>query len=72
VLLITHYQRLLNYITPDTVHVLAAGRIITSGGKDLALRLEDEGYGPILAAAGLDVTIGDEAPETAVEPAVAH
>jgi Fe-S cluster assembly ATP-binding protein len=72
VLLITHYQRLLNYITPDTVHVLAAGRIITSGGKDLALRLEDEGYGPILAAAGLDVTIGDEAPETAVETAAAH
>ena len=48
VLLITHYQRLLNYITPDFVHVLAQGKIITSGGKDLALRLEDEGYGPVL------------------------
>ena len=46
VLLITHYQRLLNYITPDVVHVLAQGRIVKSGGKDLALRLEDEGYGP--------------------------
>ena len=54
VLLITHYQRLLNYITPDVVHVLAQGRIITSGGKDLALRLEDEGYGPVLREAGYD------------------
>ena len=54
VLLITHYQRLLNYITPDFVHVLAQGRIVTSGGKDLALRLEDEGYGPILREAGLE------------------
>ena len=56
VLLITHYQRLLNYITPDFVHVLAQGRIVKSGGKDLALRLEDEGYGPILREAGLDTT----------------
>ena len=54
VLLITHYQRLLNYITPDVVHVLAQGRIVKSGGKDLALRLEEEGYGPILREAGLD------------------
>ena len=54
VLLITHYQRLLNYITPDVVHVLAQGRIVKSGGKDLALRLEDEGYGPILREAGLE------------------
>ena len=61
VLLITHYQRLLNYITPDYVHVLAAGRIVTSGGKDLALRLEDEGYGPILRENGLDIGVPDEA-----------
>jgi len=61
VLLITHYQRLLNYITPDVVHVLAAGRIVKSGGKDLALRLEDEGYGPILREAGLETTASDEA-----------
>jgi Fe-S cluster assembly ATP-binding protein len=53
VLLITHYQRLLNYITPDHVHVLAKGQIIASGGKELALRLEDEGYAPILREAGL-------------------
>ena len=61
VLLITHYQRLLNYIRPDVVHVLAAGRIVTSGGRELALRLEDEGYGPILRAAGLAPDVPDEA-----------
>lgn len=44
VLLVTHYQRLLNYIVPDFVHVLAAGRIVKSGGKDLALELEAKGY----------------------------
>jgi len=44
VLLITHYQRLLDYVKPDFVHVLAAGRIVKSGGPDLALRLEEEGY----------------------------
>ena len=61
VLLITHYQRLLNYIQPDFVHVLAQGRIVKSGGKDLALRLEDEGYGPILREAGLEINVSDEA-----------
>jgi Fe-S cluster assembly ATP-binding protein len=63
VLLITHYQRLLNYIKPDHVHVLAQGRIIASGGKDLALRLEDEGYAPILREAGLDADAVEEEPE---------
>ena len=61
VLLITHYQRLLNYIQPDFVHVLAQGRIVKSGGKDLALRLEEEGYGPILREAGLSPDLPDEA-----------
>jgi Fe-S cluster assembly ATP-binding protein len=67
VLLITHYQRLLNYITPDHVHVLAAGRIIKSGGRDLALQLEAEGYAPILREAGLEITEdeGAEPAETA-------
>src|SRR5512140_3497628 len=43
--LITHYQRLLNYITPDVIHVLAGGRIVRSGDKSLALLLEEKGYG---------------------------
>ena len=44
VLLITHYQRLLNYIIPDYVHVMVAGRIVRSGRKELALELEERGY----------------------------
>ena len=43
-LIITHYQRLLNHITPDFVHVLVDGRIVQSGSKDLALKLEEQGY----------------------------
>ncbi|MCK5573642.1 MAG: Fe-S cluster assembly ATPase SufC, partial [Bacteroidetes bacterium] len=43
-IVVTHYQRLLNYIVPDYVHVLVDGRIVKSGGKDLALRLEEKGY----------------------------
>jgi len=70
VLVITHYQRLLNYITPDVVHVLARGRIVTSGGRELALRLEEEGYGPVLREAGFEESAGDEAPEP--ETAAAH
>jgi len=49
-LVITHYQRLLNYIEPDHVHVLAQGRILQSGGKELALELEKNGYGEITGA----------------------
>jgi len=71
VLLITHYQRLLNYITPDVVHVLADGRIVTSGGKDLALRLEDEGYGPILRENGFETDLPDEALAVPLEPEAA-
>ena len=44
-LVITHYQRLLNYIVPDVVHVLSDGKIVKSGGKGLALELEAKGYG---------------------------
>ncbi len=47
IIVITHYQRLLNYIVPDFVHVLIDGRIVRSGGKELALELEDQGYGRI-------------------------
>jgi Fe-S cluster assembly ATP-binding protein len=43
-IVVTHYQRLLNYIVPDFVHVLASGRIVKSGGKELALELEAKGY----------------------------
>jgi Fe-S cluster assembly ATP-binding protein len=49
IVVITHYQRLLNYIEPDVVHVLQDGRIVRSGGKDLALHLEEKGYGWIEA-----------------------
>ena len=55
IILVTHYQRLLNYIVPDHVHVLAGGRIVRSGDARLALELEDKGYGWIM----------EEAPEVA-------
>ncbi len=51
VLLVTHYQRLLDYIVPDFVHVLAGGRIVKSGDKSLALELEEKGYGWLEGAA---------------------
>jgi Fe-S cluster assembly ATP-binding protein len=44
ILLITHYQRILNYVTPDHVHVLYRGRIVRSGGRELAAELEEKGY----------------------------
>ncbi len=50
-IVVTHYQRLLNYIVPDFVHVLAGGRIVRSGGKDLALELEAKGYDWLLEGA---------------------
>ena len=49
-IVVTHYQRMLNYIVPDFVHVLSGGRIVKSGGKELALELEAKGYGWIDAA----------------------
>ena len=54
-ILVTHYQRLLNYIVPDFVHVLSEGRIVKSGGKELALQLEETGY------AGLGIYDEEEA-----------
>jgi Fe-S cluster assembly ATP-binding protein len=50
IIVVTHYQRLLDYIVPDYVHVLSGGRIVRSGEKDLALELEKRGYGWIEAA----------------------
>ena len=50
-LVITHYQRLLDHIRPDHVHIMAAGRIIKSGGPDLALEVEENGYAALVAEA---------------------
>jgi Fe-S cluster assembly ATP-binding protein len=50
-IVVTHYQRLLNYIVPDFVHVLAQGRIVKSGGRELALELEERGYDWLLESA---------------------
>jgi len=52
IVLVTHYQRLLNYIVPDRVHVLVEGRIVRSGGPELALELEETGYGRLEASVG--------------------
>jgi Fe-S cluster assembly ATP-binding protein len=51
-IVITHYQRLLDYVVPDFVHVLSEGKIVKSGGKELALELEEKGYGWIEEAVG--------------------
>ncbi|RSK28457.1 Fe-S cluster assembly ATPase SufC [Bacillus sp. HMF5848] len=60
-LIITHYQRLLNYITPDFVHVMMQGKIVKSGGPELAHRLEAEGYDWIKQELGIeDETVGQE------------
>jgi Fe-S cluster assembly ATP-binding protein len=59
-LIITHYQRLLNYIKPDFVHVMMQGRIVKSGGPELAERLEAEGYDWVKAELGIeDETVGN-------------
>lgn len=61
-LIITHYQRLLNYITPDYVHVMMQGRVVKSGGPELGARLEAEGYDWIKQELGIeDETVGEEA-----------
>ncbi|WP_026907024.1 Fe-S cluster assembly ATPase SufC [Paucisalibacillus globulus] len=61
-LIITHYQRLLNYITPDFVHVMMQGRVVKSGGPELAQRLEAEGYDWIKEELGIeDETVGQNA-----------
>jgi len=63
-LIITHYQRLLNYINPDFVHVMMQGRIVKSGGPELAQRLEAEGYDWIKEELGIvDETVGQDAEE---------
>jgi hypothetical protein len=61
-IVITHYQRLLNYIKPDFVHILYQGRIIESGGPELALQLEEQGYDPVIEKYGpaLAVAAGEK------------
>src|SRR5258707_4168538 len=54
ILVITHYQRILNYVKPDIVHVMARGRIVESGGSELVQQLESAGYDPILRRLGID------------------
>ncbi|MGH7640791.1 MAG: Fe-S cluster assembly ATPase SufC [Candidatus Dormibacteria bacterium] len=55
ILIITHYQRILDYVKPDQVHVMAAGRVIAQGGAEVVQRIEHEGYDPMLRAAGLEI-----------------
>jgi Fe-S cluster assembly ATP-binding protein len=59
-LVITHYQRILNYITPDHVHVFVDGRIVASGGAELAQKLEAEGYEAFIPAGVGSAGIGGE------------
>ena len=64
-LLITHYQRILDYVTPDHVHVLMGGRIVRSGGPDLARELEAKGYEGLRAELGIEAETDDAEPERA-------
>jgi Fe-S cluster assembly ATP-binding protein len=70
VLLITHYQRMLNYVTPQYVHVLLDGRVVMSGGEELSHRLEANGYDWVREQVGLPAGTGDEA--GAPEPVGSH
>lgn len=59
-LIITHYQRLLNYITPDVVHIMMDGRVVKTGGADLAKQLEAEGYKGLVEELGLDIVLEED------------
>jgi Fe-S cluster assembly ATP-binding protein len=61
VIVVTHYQRLLNYLVPDSVHVLVEGRIVRSGGKGLALELEEKGYAEFETLETRDRAVGASA-----------
>jgi Fe-S cluster assembly ATP-binding protein len=63
IILVTHYQRLLNYIVPDYVHVLSGGRIVREGGKELALELEEKGYDWIKAQAAANGSAAQASPQ---------
>ena len=70
VLMITHYQRMLNYVTPQFVHVLLDGRVVLSGGEELSHQLEANGYEWVREQVGLPAGTGDEA--AAPEPVSSH
>jgi Fe-S cluster assembly ATP-binding protein len=70
VLMITHYQRMLNYVTPHFVHVMLDGRIVMSGGEELSHQLEANGYEWVREQVGLPAGVGDEA--AAPEPIAQH
>jgi Fe-S cluster assembly ATP-binding protein len=70
VLMITHYQRMLNYVQPQFVHVLLDGRIVMSGGEELSHQLEANGYDWVREQLGLPVGTTDEA--SAPEPVATH
>ncbi|GAA0366758.1 Fe-S cluster assembly ATPase SufC [Alkalibacterium iburiense] len=59
-LIITHYQRLLNYITPDVVHIMMDGRVVKTGGAELAQQLEAEGYKGLVEELGLDIELEED------------
>jgi Fe-S cluster assembly ATP-binding protein len=63
ILIITHYQRMLNYIAPDHVHVMMAGRIVRSGGPELATELEEKGYEGLRRELGIEAGPADDADE---------
>jgi Fe-S cluster assembly ATP-binding protein len=71
VLMITHYQRMLNYVKPQFVHVLLDGRVVMSGGEELSHQLEANGYDWVREQVGLPAGAGDEASE-APEPVAEH
>jgi Fe-S cluster assembly ATP-binding protein len=72
VLLITHYQRMLNYVKPQFVHVLLDGRVVMSGGEELSHQLEANGYDWVREQVGLPQGVGDEAWPDAAEPVAEH
>ena len=72
VLMITHYQRMLNYVTPGFVHVLLDGRVVLSGGEELSHELEARGYDWVREQVGLPAGTDDAADETAAQPVAEH
>ena len=70
--MITHYQRMLNYVKPGFVHVMLDGRIVMSGGEELSHKLEANGYDWVREQVGLPDGADDAADDAAVEPVAEH